>query len=229
MLSPLTDFYNRLTVDVPHCYPVTEEEFALAMRGVTDNVKDSETLDTETAFVAMSRGIVLGLVHVGIGQIGDNREVGAGVIRFLGYKRGERRAGQAVLEEAEAYLKARNIAQIFAFSEDRRYRFYHFENGCLSGALDHVHALLVFDSYRRTDDWVCFDWQNYSVTPALINAPVTLSIHWEQGRGRRPNCDVVAQLDGEQIGVCQSVSAGEFSNHADAQNWLDTPWIGVDE
>ena len=56
MLSPLTAFYNRLTVDVPHCYPVTEEEFALAMRGVTDNVKDSETLDTETAFVAMKPG-----------------------------------------------------------------------------------------------------------------------------------------------------------------------------
>ena len=31
--SALTEFYNRLTVNVPHCYPVKEEEFALAMRG----------------------------------------------------------------------------------------------------------------------------------------------------------------------------------------------------
>ena len=44
--------------------------------------------------------------------------------------------------------------------------------------------------------------------------PVTLSIDWEQGRRERPNCDVFAYLDGEQIGVCQSVSTGEFSRHA---------------
>ena len=75
MLSPLTAFYNRLTADVPHCYPADEKEFAHAMRGVTHSVKDSETFDSEAAFVAMKRGTVLGFAHVGIGQTGDNREV----------------------------------------------------------------------------------------------------------------------------------------------------------
>ena len=172
---------------------------------------------------------MLGFVHVGIGQFGDNREDDIGVIRFLGYERGGRHAGQAVLEEAEDYLEARNIAQIFAFSEDRRYRFYHFETACLSDTLDHVQALLGINGYRRCLGEVFLDWTNFSVTPTPCSVPVTLSIDWEQGRRERPNCDVFAYLDGEQIGVCQSVSTGEFSRHADAQDWLFTTWLDVDD
>ncbi len=229
MVSSVTAFYNRLTTDVPHCYPVDEREFACAMRGVTDKVKDSETLDSEAAFVAMKRSSVLGFAHVGIGEIGDNREVEVGIIRFLGYERGARRAGQAVLEEVEAYLKACNVSQIFAFSEDCGYPFYHFEVACLSSALDHVHTLLGFNGYRRSGGWVCFDWQDYSVTPTPLTLPVTVSVHWKEGRGVRPNCDVVAHLDGERIGGCESVSAGEFSSHPDAQNWFDTGGIDVED
>jgi GNAT superfamily N-acetyltransferase len=227
MLSPLTAFYNRLTVDVLHCYPVTEEEFALAMRGVTDNVKDSETLDTETAFVAMSQGIVLGFVHAGVGQIGDNREVEVGVIRFLGYERGERRAGQAVLEEAEAYLKARNLAQVFAFSADCCYPFYHLEYACLSDALDHVQALLGFNGYRRHVGEVFMDWTDFSVSLTPADVPITFSVDWKQDLGELPNCDVFAHLDGEQVGVCGSFSGGRFSRHPDAQDWLVTVWLDV--
>lgn len=229
MLSPLTAFYNRLTAGVTHCYPADEKEFAHAMRGVTHSVKDSETLDSEAAFVAMKRGTVLGFSHVGIGQTGDNWEVDIGIIGFLGHERGERRAGQAVLEAAEAYLKAHNLAQIDAFSVDCVYPFYHHEYACLSDALDHVHALLGLNGYRRSDGWVCFEWQDYSVTPTPLTVPVTLSVHWKEGRGTRPNCDVVAYLDGEQIGVCQSVSAGEFSSHPDAQFWIETSWLNIED
>lgn len=229
MLSPLTAFYNRLITDVPHCYPVDENEFAHEMRGVTDNVRDSDNLDSETAFVAMKRDTVLGFAHAGIGQTGDNWEVNVGVIRFLGYERGEWRAGQAVLEAAEAYLKARNLAQIFAFSADCVYPFYHLENACLSDALDHVHTLLGFNGYSRSDGWVCFEWQDYSVTPTPLTLPITLSVRWKEGRGVRPNCDVIAHLDGEQIGVCQSVSAGEFSSHPDAQFWIETSWLNIED
>ena len=229
MLSSLTAFYNRLTADVPHCYPADEKEFAHAMRGVTHSVKDSETLDSEAAFVAVKRGGVLGFAHVGIGQIGDNREVEIGVIRFLGYERGARQAGQAVLEKVEAYLIARNVSRIWAFSDGCVYPFYHFADACLSSALDQVHTLLGFNGYRHCEGWVCFDWQDYTVTPTPLTLPVTLSVHWKEGRGVRPNCDVVAHLNGERIGGCESVSAGEFSEHPDAQNWFDTTGIDVED
>ena len=229
MLSPLTAFYNRLITDVPHCYPVDENEFAHEMRGVTDNVRDSDNLDSEAAFVAMKRGTVLGFAHAGIGQTGDNREVNVGVIRFLGYERGEWRAGQAVLKQAEAYLKTCNLAETSVFSVGSVYPFYHLEYACLSDALDHVHALLGLNGYQRSDGWVCFEWQDYSVTPTPLPLPVTLSVYWKEGRGVRPNCDVVAHLDGKQIGVCQSVSAGEHSSHADAQYWCDTDFLDVED
>ena len=134
----LTAFYNRQTVNVPHCYPVKEEEFALATPGINGKADIQEGkadiqeggLDFETVFVAIENRAVQAFIHVGIGQVGNNP---VGVIRFLGYERGARRAGQAVLEKAEAYLEACNVAHIDAFSQDFRYRFYHFEKRWLIG------------------------------------------------------------------------------------------------
>ena len=172
---------------------------------------------------------MVAFIHVGIGQIGDNRELSVGVIRFLGYERGARSAGQAVLERAEAYLKTYDVAHIFAFSQDCRYRFYHFENACLSDGLDHVQALLGFNGYRRCSGEVFLDWTNYSVTPTPSRLPVTFSIDLKQGRGQFPNCVVYARLDGEEIGECESVSGGEFSSHPDAQDWLHTVGLDIED
>ena len=182
--SALTEFYNRQTVNVPHCYPVKKEEFALAMRGVNGKADKGEGgLDFETAFIAIVNCTVQAFIHVGIGQVRNNREIRVGVIRFLGYERGARRAGQAVLSKAEAYLKACNVVHIDAFSQDCRYRFYHFENAGLSDGLDHVQALLGFNGYQYCSGEVFLDWENYSVIPIPSSAPVTFSIDWEQGRG----------------------------------------------
>ena len=230
MQASVTQFYNRLTADVPHCYPVDEEEFSIAIRGVTTGRADKKEggLDSETAFVAMVNGAVQAYIHVGIGQVGDNREVDIGVIRFLGYERGARHVGHAVLEKAETYLKTYNISRIYAFSQDCRYRFYHFSHAYLSDALDQVQALLGFNGYRRCAGEVFLDWENYAVTPMPSSLPVTLSVDWEQGRGEHPNCTVKAHRDGEQVGICESVCGGEFSSHTDAQDWLHTVWLGIE-
>ena len=229
--TPVAQFYNRLTADVPHCYPVKEKEFATAIRGVTTGKADKKEggLDSETAFVAIVNGAVQAFIHVGIGQVGDNREVDIGVIRFLCYERGARHAGQAVLEKAEAHLKTHNISKIYAFSQDYRYRFYHFGHSYLSDALDQVQALLGFNSYQRCEGEVFLDWENYTVTPIPSNLPVTLSIDWKEGRGQLPNCTVRAFQDDKEVGECWSVSGGEFSSHPDAQNWLHTTWLGIED
>lgn len=221
--SPLTEFYNRQTINVPHCYPVKEEEFALEMRGITDNVEDSETLDSEAAFIAITQGAVQAFIHVG-----TKREVDEGIIRFLGYERGARRAGQAVLEKAEAYLKACNVTRIYAFPYGYLYRFYYFGGAHLSDALDQVQALLGFNGYHRSGGEVFLDWENYSITPMPSSMPVTFSVEWEQGRGQLPNCTVSAYLDGKEIGDCDSVSGGQFSSHPDAQDWFYTAAIAIE-
>jgi GNAT superfamily N-acetyltransferase len=231
MQEPLTQFYNRITASVPKCYPVKAEEFAAAIRGVTTGKADKKEggLDSETAFVAMTNSTVQAFIHVGIGQIGDNREEDIGVIRFFAYERGARRIGQAMLEKAEAHLKGFNISQIFAFPQDCRYRFYHFDHAYLSDALDQVQGLLGFNGYHRSSGEVFLDWEDYSVTPVPSSLPVTLSVEWKDGRGQLPNCTVLAHQNGEQVGICESICGGEFSSHTDAQTWLHTVWLGIED
>ena len=231
MQTQMAQFYNRMTAKVPHCYPVKVEEFAAAIRGVTTGKADKKEggLDSETAFVAMVNGAVQAFIHVGIGQIGDNREEDIGVIRFFAYERGARRVGQAVLEKAETYLKTFNVSQIFAFPQDCRYRFYHFEHAYLSDALDHVQGLLGYNGYHRSAGEVFLDWEDYSVTPIPSSLPVTLSVKWQDGRGQFPNCTVLAHQNGEQVGICESLCGGEFSSDTDAQAWLHTVWLGIED
>ena len=229
MQTPLTQFYNRLIADVPHCYPIMEEEFAIVLRGVTTGKTDKNDigrgLDSETAFVAMQNGMVQAFIHIGLMRI---RDEDIGVIRFLGYERGARHAGQAVLEKAEAYLKTFNITQIFAFESECRYRFYHFEYAYLSDALDQVQGLLGFNGYHRSKGWVFLDWENYTVTPISAPIPVTLSVDWKDERGQRPTCVVEAYQDDEEVGSCISVSGGEYSDHPDAQDWFHTVYLEIE-
>ena len=224
--TSVTQFFNHLTADVPHCYPVTAEEFAVAMHRVTADAADlkADGLDSETAFVGIVNGVIQAFIHVGISPAQEHRNENLGVIRFMGYERGARRVGQAVLGKAESYLKTFNISQISAFPQDCRYRFYHFEHAYLSDALDQVQGLLGFNGYRRSEGEVFLDWENYSVTPAPSSLPVTLSINWKEGRGQHPNCTVLAHQDGEQVGICESICGGEFSSHPDAQDWFHTVW-----
>ena len=150
-------------------------------------------------------------------------------VKFLGYERGERSAAQTLLEKAEEYLKSYNVTRIFAFSENDRYRFFHFEHAYLSTTLDHIHALLGFNGYQRSDGEVFLEWQDYTVSPIPSHIPVTLSVDWNQGKGQRPNCTVKAYQDNEEVGECWSVCGGEFSSHPDAQDWLHTVWLGIED
>ena len=148
---------------------------------------------------------------------------------FFGYERGARHVGQAVLEKAETHLKTYNISRILAFSQDYRYRFYHFGHSYLSDALDQVQGLLGFNGYRRCAGEVFLDWENYTVTPIPSSLSVELSVEWEDGRGERPNCTVKAYQGDKQVGICESVCGGEFSSHPDAQDWLHTVWLGIED
>ena len=224
--TPLTQFYNRLTADVPHCYPIKEAEFAIEMREINRKADKTEGgPHSETVFVAMQNGAVQAFIHVGLNQM---RDEDIGTIQFLGYERGARYAGQTVLEKGEAYLKTHNVTRIFAFL-GCAYRFYHLAYAGLSDALDHVQALLGFNGYRRYSGWVFFDWENYDITPTSPPIPVTLSVNWHQERGERPDCTIEAYQDDEKIGECCSVSGGETSNHADAQDWFHTVWLGIED
>ncbi len=231
MLSSLTQFYNDLTAEVPHCYPVKADEFALAMNRVVTGEYSAggEKHRTERVFIAKSEDTIKAYVHTVLSLKAENEEEDVGFIRFLGYERGERNAGQAVLEKAEAYFKTCNISRIFAFSQNDRYRFFHLEHAYLSDALDHIQGLLGYNGYRRSDGEVFLDWENYEVLSIEAPIPITLNVEWKDGRGQRPNIHIDAYFDDKKVGECDTLSCGEFSSQPNVQDWLHTVWLGIEE
>lgn len=229
ILKPITVFYNHLTAEVPHCYPIKEEEFEHAMQSVIGQASnDDEDFEDETVFVAMHNGSVKGFVHVAYYHENNDEKVSTGTIRFLGYQRGARNIGQAILDKAEEYFKDNNVNRIVALPKIHRYTFYHFEYAELSDTLDHIHGLLGINDYRKYHGQVFLDWKNLKVNPPTIKENIKLEIEWKDGKGKLPNCLITAHQDGEEIGECWNVSCGQFSSHPDAQDWVYTDWIGLE-
>lgn len=231
LLTPLTKFYNDFTADVPHCYPVKEEDLAFATSGVTGKSKyyAEEDIKSETAFVAVQNGKVKAFLHLGLMHERENGIDMAAHILFFGCALQERQAGQAILEKAEDYLRRQNVTMVYVYSKHFRYPCYYFASAELSNRLCHVDALLGYNGYSRIHGQAIFDWENFNVVPTLSEVPVTLSLEWKDGRGELPNCIITAEIDGKEVGVCRSLSGGMFSSHPDAQKWVYTEWLGVEE
>lgn len=231
LLTPLTRFYNEFTLDVPHCYPVKEEDLEFATSGVFSKSKyyDEDDFESETAFVAVQDGNVKAFVHLGLPQDNENNNDKTAHIFFFGFNVNERQAGQSILKKAECYMQSKGVTKTYAYIRHYRYPCYHFAYAELSDTLGHVQALLGDNGYKQIHGQVFFDWENFKVTPSPPKIPVTLSIEWYDGRGKLPNCNITAYNDGVEVGVCWSNSGGRYSSHPEAQDWVYTDWVGVEE
>ena len=230
-MSPeLASAYNSIIRGVPHCYPVRAEDFASVIARAVEGGSSQDRLHSEAAFVAREGTSVLGFIHVAIERAEKADEAEQGVIRFFWYERGHRTAGQALLEDAEEYVRKQDVAQITAFPQDYRYPFYHLPHAYLSDHLDQVHALLGFNGYRRVAGEVYLHWPDYeSIAPTPADVSADISLQWHQGRGTRSGLTVQAHQGEKEIGVCECASGGECSHADEAQDWLFTTWIGVSE
>ncbi len=230
-LTPLTQFYNDFTLDVPHCYPVKEEDIVFATSGVTGKSKyyDADDIHSEMAFVAVHDGRILAFIHIGLSDDSENKDGKTAHILFFGYKVGKQQIGAAVLKKAEDYLQCEVVTKVYAFSKHYRYPCYHFAYAQLSDRLVHVEALLGYNGYRRIHGQAFFDWKNFNVTLTPPDIPISLSVELKEGHGKLPNCNITAHKNGEEVGVCWSLSGGTFSSHPDAQDWVYTDWLGVDD
>ena len=220
LLTPLTQFYNYITTDVPHCYPIKDKELETSLNNNSD-------IDEFKVFVALTKGAVQAFIHVRLckNNRSDEKE---GYIRFFSYERGARRAGQTVLEKAEEYIKSFNVSRINAFTSGDKYPFYHLEYANLSTTHEHVYALLGANGYVPKPQWVFLDWENFEIPPISSPIPVKLSVYWKHGHGELPDCNVEAYIDNEEVGSCCSVSGAEFSKHPNAQDWCFTTWLEVE-
>ena len=146
MAGQVAKHHYVVTRDVPHCYPVSEEETVAALFPAAGGQSDARLRD-ETAFVARSGSSVLGFAHVALEPSGNPFAADNGIIRFLSYAPGERKTGQALVDAAERHLRERTIRALLAFPSRYRFPVYHFANAYLSDHLDHVQALLAFNGY----------------------------------------------------------------------------------
>jgi GNAT superfamily N-acetyltransferase len=227
MAGEVAALYNRLVEGVPHCYPVGEREFSAALELAARPVPP-QRLHSQSAFVAREGGNLVGFSHAAVGPLEQWPERGS--IRFLGYERGHRRAGQALLEAAEAYLSDQGMERFDAFEREDRYRFYHVLYGYLSEHLEHVHALLRFNGYTVRHGEVVLDWPDYKPpVPVPPGIEVKTVLEWRPGRGRLPGLKVGALVNGEEIGQCVCVSCGEMSDADAAQDWLFVDGLFIDE
>jgi predicted N-acetyltransferase YhbS len=223
MADQLTTAYNSAIRRVPHCYSVNTAEFVTALT-------EDHGLRGRQVFVALEDQLIVGFAHVGVGyrERGENPE--QGLIQFLWYAPEHRQAGQALLEVTEDHLRAHGMRQVVAFHQKYRYPFYHLESAYLSDRLGQVAALLGYNGYRRIGGEVYLDWPDFEpLEPPPVKVPVDIALEWIPGRGARPGLILRAFQDDKWVAVCQCVSCGEFSAVDEAQDWLFTTWLNVQE
>ncbi|MHC4249141.1 MAG: GNAT family N-acetyltransferase [Planctomycetota bacterium] len=247
MLGDLALLYSRAVGPVPHCHPVSGDEFSKALVGLGGLAGDGKSdgssdkrMRAEAVLVATEDDRAVGFAHVGIGRLregasdGEDTETEQGIIRFLWHERGGRAAGQALVAAAENALRARGAARVLAFTQMFRYPFYHLGYAYVSNAMDHVQALLAFSGYRRVDGEVFLDWPDFE-PPGAGRAEgdagpgVSFVVETRPGRGRLPGLAVRAMRGDAELGHCVSVSAAEYAGAADEEDWLFTKDLWVTE
>lgn len=227
MLEDLAAVYNRAVRSVPHCYPVSPDDVQAVLAAVGESGASDRGLEPEQVLTVVSGGAVRGFVHLAR----PNRKPDApaeGIIRFLCYDRGERSAGQALLEAGESWFRQRELTSVSVFPQTHRYSFYAFDHAYLSDHLDQVHALLGFNGYDKAGGEVFLDRPDFGpVDPAAPAPDVDVDVEWQPGRGRLPGAHVRLMQGEREVGECRSVSCGGFTRFEEMQDWFFTCWIGI--
>lgn len=217
MAGDTASHYNQQTAGVPFCWPITGEHIAAAVENAGD-LTDAEVR------VALDGSRVLGFGMYGVERTKDCTR---GVIRFLCYERGNRRAGQTLLKAVESELDAHGVDEIEAFSQDRRIEPYHLRAAFLSDHLDHVQALFAINGYARDRGEVFLLWKDVPELPVEPADGLTFDANWIDTDCALPDLKVSMTCGGVHAGQCDHVSAATFTGHADAQDMAFCVWLGV--
>jgi GNAT superfamily N-acetyltransferase len=226
----LVHVYNKHFVDVPHCYPVSPEEFEVGLRD-PKNDRHCKELYSERIIAGEESGRLIGFAHIDLGEIKfSDRKRPGGLIHFLTYEAGYRLVGQAILEECEKHLRDLGAQQIWAFQNGCNYRFYHLDFGNLSDRMGHVYALFRMNGYEMNEGEIFMEEREYAaIEPVPPGEEVEIALERQTGRGVLPGLVVKAIRDGRQIGICDSGSAGDCCQASEAQNSFFIHWLGIEE
>ena len=226
----LANVYNEQIAGVPHCYPISQEEFEAGLLDPRNDRHYGES-GPEKIIVAEQDGKIFGFAHVAIGKIKfSDRRMAGGLIHFLTYQAGYRSVGQALLEECEKHSRDAGARQMWAFQNGCNYRFYHLEFGNASQRMGHVCALFLMNGYKVNEGEIFMEEPGYAVTePLTPDHEVEIIVKQESGRGILPGLVVQALRNGREIGICESGSAGDCCKANEAQDWFFIHWLGIKE
>lgn len=225
----ISAIYNDQVAGVPYCYPVPADEFenGFAYRKFTSD-RYREDIHSEKVIIGFYDGDPAGFADVAIAEVEEEGcKQHRGFIRFLGYLSGCRPVGQTLLEEAERYLADFGVDKISAFRLNFRYdhggyRFYHYNYGMISDKMGHICALFHMNGYKLNGGEMFMSQPEYNIPkPARPDKRTEIVVeHRPPYRAVLPGLDVRAFHKGKEIGICESVSAGEFSLVQESQDWL---------
>jgi len=232
----LVHVYNEQFAGIPHCYPVLPDEFEIGIRYRKNADEPYEELHSEKFVVSEQNGKIIGFSDVVIVETEEKEHIG--LLRFLTYQPGCRSVGQAILKESERYLRGLGMDEIRAFritynEDDFSYRFYHLGFGLVSDKTTHIGALLRMNGYQinaREQGEVFMDQLGYNVDePVLPDKSAEIVVEQQPGRGILPGLTVHAFRGEKEIGVCKSLSVGQYCQADKAQDWVFIKWLGVEE
>ncbi|MCJ7751721.1 MAG: GNAT family N-acetyltransferase [Armatimonadetes bacterium] len=202
--------YNELVAPVPLHRAALTEWFAdlrpTQFQGCTE----------EAVLVAVVAGEVVGFAHVGLSAPATHEwhiKGEPGVIRFLGYRPGERPVGAVLLAAAEEWLRERERTAVVAEYGGYMYPFYPLPLGNISEQISHVPPLFGMAGYEVPECEVFFEWRDFE--PPAVSAPgadVELVCKPAETQVPGVKVSVVAMQEQQQV--------GEFS-----MEWLrEDPW-----
>ncbi|MFC1719493.1 GNAT family N-acetyltransferase [Candidatus Poribacteria bacterium] len=232
----LAHIYNEQTTQIPHCHPVSPEEFEAGIRYRKDIDEPYENLHSQQIIVGEYGGRIVGFADVAV--VSNINEEGQkerqGLIRLLTYQRGCRPVGQALLEEAEKYLASLGEDQIKAFrisyGNDYCYRFYHLGFGLISDRVSHISALFRMNGYDVCGGEIFMSQPGYDLDePIPPDDQVEIVVEKHPARGELPGLLVHALRGGSKLGTCRSLSIGDYCQSSEAQDWIFIKGLGVEE
>jgi len=225
LLAEVTAAYNREIAGLPYCYPVPPEVFEAVMPGGWSYMPMAEA---EQVLVAREDGEVTGFVHCAKAK--PDWEDGNGIIRFLCHRPGHRRAGSALVDAAEVWLRERGAPLVRAFHQDCNYYFYHLAYAYASDRRGHLFALMGARGYERWSGEVYLEWDNYlAVDPGPPPIDVELDFHWrcEEIDAGRPSL-ILGAAQGEHHATCRNCACVRPGRPPEAAAWFMTNQLWVD-
>ncbi len=218
---------NEWLADVPHCSPVGVADIEPGLDGDAC-CKAAERLSDSAVWTAAEGDTITGVAHIAL-EAATEETPRRGVLRFLAYEPGHRRAGQLLLERAESMVRDAGATELIAWHYDHTYPWYHAEHACLSGRLDHVHALFGATGYVPVSGELVLDWPNYAFF--LPEAPLSVSLDWQWSEPL-PTVEelaLVAYQGKRQVGVCVCISQSAFQPIPAARDWVYIRWLHVEQ